>query len=1295
MLSAVLLFASCQRDADVVEMNNGSLQLRFQMLGNASVEVSRATEAAESDVENVMVYFFNENGSKAIDPIYLNKGALTLTESGDYTRTYTADVATNTGLADGKYYVFAIANIETDMWKLSEANLDYSTYENFVKALISASWLEPLGAHITMTGHCGSDGSVTVSGGKLASTIYLKRPYAKATFNFKTGSDLIEFTPESYSIYNLPGKASIFERNAENAVASNFWKSEGMAFSTQSPNSFTFYQLENQKSGSDIERYHDRAVNAPENSTYVVVKGAYKEYKLDADNNKSLKYTGDVSYKIHLGDFSAANGNDYNDFNVLRNTAYTYDVTINGVEKIIVEAKKEVADYENGAEGYIIDASQSKMIYTLDAHYETVQLRIPVDGLFDSGNASKSLNISVSTPMMPEANRNQMIDWSIINGSMTDEAFYAAYDLQWVEFVPTTNEAFATYPGSADREGKDKAFYIRDFVKELKTAIDEINSDVKTSKVTITKDNGENVVFATCFVNEYYYDNEPWPLFVGKENRTLNFIQAPAVSDDKNSIYAQTLFSFSQKSIETPFKYNASINGFGMETYNESGALPLHPEIRPGESNKTDIELNKDAMRSKASDALNGRANMLTQAGISVGSSVWYGDKGYVNEGGYSYEGQTSMTYNKMIGDYAYAYAACMQRNRDNNGDKVIDGDEVRWYLASVNQYRTIWLGEKGYPASTALYTGDLSKIVSSYADKSISYDHQPHYFTNSDRENRIFWAIEGASTGRYNTDYMYEAQQIRCVRNLSKVESATSEMTPDGEWYWDSANAGALYIASNLSEKATRSLGMVGEYAAHSERASQNTLPQAFVMAKANLTHKLNVTTNTVTTYTQVGAPQIANATYGSAYTSIASPQLTSVRGETTGTEDIEVTISSARVTNSNYRYTYTLTLASDLPTGVKMYYATNANSSNGTDITPSSGTTITIGNIVYYSTIYVWISDANGNVSSKATISYNSTFRSTTLTIAGTPAVSSYTATIRNYNSACSYYWTTANTFATTNKIASGATFTVATDATTIYVWAQRDGVTSAATTLRYQNGSFTSSTGSSTDKTSNSYTITLSSVNASKTYYWSSTNGTNGKQVTPSNKALTIESTASPIYIWCTVNSNGTTMKSESSSVTSAGVITNSSVVDDIVDTKTTTTYSQGSAISVYNSKDGTGLASENDYCAAHYYEADDYSDHGKWRVPNQREIIILAMYSDLSNSDTGKAQDYYLSRTQPTVQGAYASRGLYLYYNLASRLSWNDYAQSLRCVRDATADEVAAKMPEDKEYDGEFEDNGDAI
>ena len=1211
MVSAVLLLVSCQEDADVIEMSNSPMQLSFQMLDNASVEVSRASEATESDINDVMVYFFKEDYTKAIEPIYLRKESLTLTETGDYTRTYTANVH-NASLKDGKYYIFAIANTETDMWKLSEANLDYSTYDNLVKALISASWTEPLGSNITLTGRSGSDGSAIVSGGQLTSTIYLKRPYAKVNFNFKSGADHIVFNADSYSIYNLPGKASIFQRDAE-AVASNFWDSEGIAFSTQTPNTFSFYQLENQHSTTGINAYHNRANNAPANATYVVVNGQYKEYKLDENGNPTtaLKYTGDVSYKIHLGDFSANNGNDYNDFNILRNTNYTYNVTINGVNKIIVEAKKENEAYENGAEGYIIDASQSKMIYTLDAHYETVQLRIPVGGLFDSGDASKSLNISVSTPMMPEKNCNTMIDWSVINNSdMTDEAFYAAYDLKWVEFVPTTDATFETYPGSAgdENQGKGKAFYIRDFVKELKKAIDEIDSDVKTSKVTITEDNGEKVVFATCFVNEYYYDGEPWPKFVGQPNRTLNFLQSPEVSTDKNSIYAQTLFSFSQKSIETPFKYNASINGFGMETYNESGALALHKNYKW--SNYNDHEFSDPDNSVVASnnaladykDVTNGRDNMIGH--VKIGSTVTRWDQ-IMTEGGYSYEGQEEMTYTKMIGDYAYAYAACMQRNRDNNGNEVIDGDEVRWYLASVNQYRTMWLGEKGYPASSALYTGDLSAIPGNDKNNN-GYDWQPHYFTNSDPENRIFWAVEGAATGRYNTSYMHEGQHVRCVRNLAKVESSTSEMTPDGEWYWDSANAGALYIASNLSNKSVRDLGKVGEYAAHNERGIQNTLPQAFVMAKANLTRELSREEQEVITYTQVGAPQIASAEYGDV----------EIGGSTS------ITLSNPSYSNSKF----TVQLSQALPSGVTLYYATSSNGSK-TEMTVS-GTTATSGNVTTSSswgtttaTIYVWLYNGSTYSTSSAKIDY------------------SYS------------YWDGAST-----SISSGATLSIEAGTETI-----------------------------------SAYTVTLSSVASGKSYYWSATDGTNGKQITPSNKTLTIETTASPIYIWCTASMNGATTKSESSSVTKEGVITNSSVVDDITGTKTTTIYSQGSAISPQDSWDGSGIASEDKYCAQHYYENDDYSDLGKWRVPNQRELVVMSMYSNLSPKKNSPA---FLGRTQSGVSSIYASRGMHKYAYTAIRLQ-TDGTKTIRCVRDATADEVAAKMPEDKEYDGEFEDNGDAI
>jgi hypothetical protein len=275
------------------------------------------------------------------------------------------------------------------------------------------------------------------------------------------------------------------------------------------------------------------------------------------------------------------------------------------------------------------------------------------------------------------------------------------------------------------------------------------------------------------------------------------------------------------------------------------------------------------------------------------------------------------------------------------------------------------------------------------------------------------------------------------------------------------------------------------------------------------------------------------------------------------------------------------------------------------------------------------------------------------------------------------------------------------------TIYVWLYNGSTYSTSSakidySYNYWNGASTSISSGATlsvegdTKTVSTYTITLSSVASNKTYYWSATNGTNGKQITPSNKTLTIETTASPIYIWCSAAMNGATTRSESSSVTKDGVITNSSVVDDVTGSKTTNVYSQGSAIStIPNSKDGTGLASENDYCAAHYYEADDYSDHGKWRVPNQRELIILAMNSNLSPTDGKDATNFYLSRTKGSVDAIYAARGMYLYQNTALRLQDDVNAGVIRCVRDATADEVAAKMPEDKEYDGEFEDNGDAI
>ena len=49
-------------------------------------------------------------------------------------------------------------------------------------------------------------------------------------------------------------------------------------------------------------------------------------------------------------------------------------------------------------------------------------------------------------------------------------------------------------------------------------------------------------------------------------------------------------------------------------------------------------------------------------------------------------------------GFHTDVYRACMSRNRDENGNGRIDADEVKWYLATVDQYKGLWIGEDLLP---------------------------------------------------------------------------------------------------------------------------------------------------------------------------------------------------------------------------------------------------------------------------------------------------------------------------------------------------------------------------------------------------------------------------------------------------------------------------------------------------------------------------------------------------------------------------------------------------------------------
>ena len=84
----------------------------------------------------------------------------------------------------------------------------------------------------------------------------------------------------------------------------------------------------------------------------------------------------------------------------------------------------------------------------------------------------------------------------------------------------------------------------------------------------------------------------------------------------------------------------------------------------------------------------NGRLNMLNliNARQTVNQLHWTDVLGVVTD-----------VDHQLNSGYESIWYACLLRNRDLDGDDVIDADEIRWYLASVDQLTDLWIGGNCY----------------------------------------------------------------------------------------------------------------------------------------------------------------------------------------------------------------------------------------------------------------------------------------------------------------------------------------------------------------------------------------------------------------------------------------------------------------------------------------------------------------------------------------------------------------------------------------------------------------------
>lgn len=807
-----MLLAACERDNVDQLSATDKINISFVTAAKSNVDITtRVSESAESDINSVYVFVFQDGKCKVNDYV----GNLTLTNSGQYTRTYTGELDSK-NFVSGAVKVYAVANPVTEMWnKLDDLKTAAANGESaFLSALytVDQSFTEPLGTSITLIGMAGTNGSANIdASGNLGTRIILKRPYASVAFNFINGApaasdtnragNTVSFTPTSYDVYNIPQHSALFE--GANVTGLTYFNRKDQKFGTQTPNSFGFYMIENiQKAKNSVSNYYDRDkkdgatfVNAPEYGTYVRVYGKYEEKKADG----KVVLQGDVNYTIHLGDFS---GGDFDAYSVNRNYKYTYNVTINGVQQIIVEATAEddsAQQYQHGAEGYIINTDGVDMVYTFDAHYEDALIKIDTSSFDKDGHG---FILRVATPYMNGDAQNTILTWDDFKN--TDEAtFKQTYDIDWIQFYPITKTenaptARTAYPEEANQ---GKLMNVYELYHELYKLVDE--KDETTSSLAEYV-NSAGTIYFMAFVNEYFYDKHPltgeatdWTKFANAKPRSMYMLQNPDKSTDGNSTYATVLCAFEQKSIQTMFKKEGTVNAYGIEWYDETANANL-------------------AKFSKTSSAFstNGYSNYF---GIWATGANW---STYVNETAlrYGLDGQPNgNTYNALSnakGEYA-----CMQRNRDLNGDGTIDDNEKRWYLGSSDQYVQMWIGETAIDPYAR-----MSGIVAATTES--EYEKYSHYYTSSDDAHRIYWAVEAGSTGTYNTGWMATYHKARCVRTLTSYDAEPATIyTPSGN----------QITMTHLQEGAYRQSGaMVGEYGEHNELDEQrNRIPYSIEVAK------------------------------------------------------------------------------------------------------------------------------------------------------------------------------------------------------------------------------------------------------------------------------------------------------------------------------------------------------------------------------------------------------------------------------------------------------------------------------
>lgn len=604
--------------------------------------------------------------------------------------------------------------------------------------------------------------------------------------------------------------------------------------------------------GVPYERQMREFEYANDFSTYVIVTG---RVEMDLVNDKAGQVLGgDVQYIIHLGDWNASidnsdgnrgDGNDkysgFDNFNTERNTSYTYTVTVNGVHSIRVEVEtsqggkpSDVIEGQPGASGAITIAKEEIML--CDCHYVSKTINFKLSNFFEGGVYDKDhciidrLTWSVKTPFGEgEPYKKDGLD-------ITD-----GLDFRWVHFrlnkkdadgnfmntrrkyCDRTFETSGTLRSASDnKEGdgtpglagyhNDGTMYITELVDYIRTQVNRYLESKDASEFDHKDSPKDAKLSFTVFVDEYYYEKDPlrneksatlWKKFVNQEDRKLHILCSSDISLDEESRTTGSVITIQQKAIQSIYNtdenYTELLTAWGVENEDEHEGFNTYWSSE-----------DKTVRRYNDSDG-NGLYNTCKEWGLSSGTGNTF------NTGvkwGTFMDWEVDNDTPQFNSDYAYLRYSCMSRNRDNNGDGVIDRSEVRWYLASINQLVGMVVGKGLLSSKAQLYNrspeaqkSDDDQIWNQHVMSSTSYTEG-----RGSNNPTMIWAEEGLSTSAtLETWQPIKKGTVRCVRNLGYIDGNSDEaysidkMPEDYIQVEKQSNGNYIFTATHLNSQALR----------------------------------------------------------------------------------------------------------------------------------------------------------------------------------------------------------------------------------------------------------------------------------------------------------------------------------------------------------------------------------------------------------------------------------------------------------------------------------------------------------